>query len=301
MPNHIPIKKTMMNTDSAENTGWLTGYNLFRLFKYVIYILLSYNLVQFYYEDSTAALEFYKEGIALGDIIEAYSATIDTAAWIVLLFVFELETAILSDTRLKGWLGYWLTACKSICYAFILYSLYGYLLKFNLVTAVSPSSISDSCTLLNQGWTFIDSLNEYFVIDQKNCSDLNGTAFFQIDNTQILAHKEQIQLVYNLSAADVINAATWVLVVIMLQVEVILQLRNTLSQRILFINKWIKSVLYLILFFAAVYWGVDGSFLDFWDAFLWLLAFVFIDLNILNWHEEVNEDNKEKMQESAQA
>jgi len=291
----------MMNTDSAENTGWLTGYNLFRLFKYVIYILLSYNLVQFYYEDSTAALEFYKEGIALGDIIEAYSATIDTAAWIVLLFVFELETAILSDTRLKGWLGYWLTACKSICYAFILYSLYGYLLKFNLVTAVSPSSISDSCTLLNQGWTFIDSLNEYFVIDQKNCSDLNGTAFFQIDNTQILAHKEQIQLVYNLSAADVINAATWVLVVIMLQVEVILQLRNTLSQRILFINKWIKSVLYLILFFAAVYWGVDGSFLDFWDAFLWLLAFVFIDLNILNWHEEVNEDNKEKMQESAQA
>jgi len=291
----------MMNTDSAENTGWLTGYNLFRLFKYVIYILLSYNLVQFYYEDSTAALEFYKEGIALGDIIEAYSATIDTAAWIVLLFVFELETAILSDTRLKGWLGYWLTACKSICYAFILYSLYGYLLKFNLVTAVSPSSISDSCTLLNQGWTFIDSLNEYFVIDQKNCSGLNGTAFFQIDNTQILAHKEQIQLVYNLSAADVINAATWVLVVIMLQVEVILQLRNTLSQRILFINKWIKSVLYLILFFAAVYWGVDGSFLDFWDAFLWLLAFVFIDLNILNWHEEVNEDNKEKMQESAQA
>lgn len=291
----------MMNTHSAENTGWFTGYNLFRLFKYAIYILLSYNLIQFYQEDSTAALEFYKDGLALGDIIEAYSATIDTAAWIVLLFVFELETATLSDTRLKGWLGYWLTAFKSICYAFILYSLYGYLLKFNLVTAVSPSSISDSCTLLNQGWTFIDSLNEYFSISQKNCAELNGSAFFQIDNTQILAHKEQIQLVYNLSAVDVINAATWVLVVIMLQVEVILQLKNKLSQHILSINKWLKSVLYLILFAAAVYWGIDGSFLDFWDAFLWLLAFVFIDLNILNWHEETNEDSEEEMQKSAQA
>lgn len=291
----------MMNTHSAENTGWFTGYNLFRLFKYAIYILLSYNLIQFYQEDSTAALEFYKDGLALGDIIEAYSATIDTAAWIVLLFVFELETAILSDTRLKGWLGYYLTTLKSICYAFILYSLYGYALKFNLVTAVSPSSISDSCTLLDQGWTFIDSLNEYFPISQGNCQELNGSAFFQINNTQILAHQEQIQLVYNLSAIDVINAATWVLVVIMLQVEVILQLKNKLSQHILSINKWLKSVLYLILFAAAVYWGIDGSFLDFWDAFLWLLAFVFIDLNILNWHEETNEDSEEEMQKSAQA
>ena len=45
-------------------------------------------------------------------------------------------------------------------------------------------------------------------------------------------------------------------------------------------------MLYPVLFVAAVYWGFEGSFLDFWDAFLWLVAFVFIEMNVLEWHEE---------------
>ena len=51
----------------------------------------------------------------------------------------------------------------------------------------------------------------------------------------------------------------------------------------------IKSVLYTVLLFAAVYWGFNGDFVDFWDAFLWLVAFVFIELNVFEWRQEVNE------------
>jgi hypothetical protein len=28
---------------------------------------------------------------------------------------------------------------------------------------------------------------------------------------------------------------------------------------------------------------------DFWDAFLWLVAFVFIELNVFEWHKETQE------------
>jgi hypothetical protein len=37
---------------------------------------------------------------------------------------------------------------------------------------------------------------------------------------------------------------------------------------------------------AAIYWGIKGDFVDFWDAFLWLVAFVFIELNVFEWRRE---------------
>ena len=57
------------------------------------------------------------------------------------------------------------------------------------------------------------------------------------------------------------------------------------------VNKIINSVLYAMLFACAVYWGIDGDFLDFWDAFLWLVAFIFIEMNIFEWREETQADN----------
>ena len=50
--------------------------------------------------------------------------------------------------------------------------------------------------------------------------------------------------------------------------------------------------LILLLFFAAVYWGIKGDFVDFWDAFLWLVAFVFIELNVFDWRQEALEEQQ---------
>ena len=47
-------------------------------------------------------------------------------------------------------------------------------------------------------------------------------------------------------------------------------------------------MLYAVLFLAAVYWGVAGDFIDFWDAFLWLFAFIFIELNVFEWQYETS-------------
>ena len=73
-----------------------------------------------------------------------------------------------------------------------------------------------------------------------------------------------------------------------------LQLRDKLTSRMMFAAKYIKGVFYLILLYCAIYWGVYSSFLDFWDAFLWLVAFVFIELNIFQWNTET-EDEKEQL------
>jgi hypothetical protein len=48
----------------------------------------------------------------------------------------------------------------------------------------------------------------------------------------------------------------------------------------------LKFILYSILLLAAIYWGIKGDFVDFWDAFLWLLAFFFIEMNVVEWRQE---------------
>ena len=50
------------------------------------------------------------------------------------------------------------------------------------------------------------------------------------------------------------------------------------------------------LLLAAIYWGFKGDFVDFWDAFLWLVAFVFIELNIFEWRREEMAENSPVME-----
>ena len=92
-----------------------------------------------------------------------------------------------------------------------------------------------------------------------------------------------------LAWVDVINSAVWLLVVIVLEIDVRLQERQRYEGAILRASNGIKFVLYALLFCAAIYWGINGDFVDFWDAFLWLVAFVFIELNVFEWHKETQE------------
>ena len=86
-----------------------------------------------------------------------------------------------------------------------------------------------------------------------------------------------------------INSAVWLLVVLVLEIDVRLQERNRLEGVALRMSNLSKYILYSILLLAAIYWGIKGDFVDFWDAFLWLVAFVFIELNVFEWRQETEE------------
>ena len=74
-----------------------------------------------------------------------------------------------------------------------------------------------------------------------------------------------------------------------LEVDVWFQLKGLLKGMILRISTMIKAVLYSALVACAAYWGFLGGFLDFWDALLWSIAFVVIELNLFQWQQETND------------
>lgn len=284
-----------MNSVTQEESGVLTPQNIFRFFKYSIYILLTYDGLLFFYGDLAASAVTFGDTVTWRNVIEAYSATFDTLAWVALLLLFELETAIIPDHLLKGWLKWVLKGLSGICYFFIIYSFYGYIYKYGVVTDLVPLKIDDICSLIGTNFTYVLTLDEYLPLDQAMCTAMNGLPVMQINGTEIIGVEPAMGDVIALAVIDIVNAGAWLVVVVLLELEVYLQLKDKLTSRMMFTLKYTKGFFYAILMYAAIHWGVKSSFLDFWDAFLWLVAFVFIELNIFQWHSESEEEREHVM------
>ena len=265
-------------------------HTLFRIFKYTVYFLISLNVYLFFQEDFLASRETFGDAVTWANLAEAFSATVDTAAWVILLLLFELETAVIPDAMLAGRLKWVLTGIRTLAYAFITWALYGYITKYGVVADYEVFTVADVCSLVGSGYTWVQDLDQYPPLDLASCSALQGESLRQITGTHIIGTAEAVHAARTLAVVDIVNATDWLVVVLMLEAEVFLQLKNLLSRQLLVTIKLIKGFLYSILFACALYWGVYGDFLDFWDAVLWLVAFIFIEMNIFQWHDEALEE-----------
>ena len=275
-----------MNTADPKQTRLMTPQRLFKLFKYTIYILLAYEILLWFQEDLAASAETFGDTVTWRNVVEAYSATIDTAAWVVLLLMFELETAVISDEKLQGGLKWFFTGVVAVCYVFITWAFYGYVAKYGVITDVVPFSSGDVCSLVGTEWNYVADLDDYPPIDSISCLALQGQELFRVSGLEIIGTAQSLKSAMGMAIIDIINAGTWLIIVVLLQAEVWLQLKDMLTDRLMLSAKISKLFFYSVLFVCAAYWGVNGTFLDFWDAFLWLVAFIFIELNIFQWHEE---------------
>ncbi|GAA5523977.1 hypothetical protein Maes01_00526 [Microbulbifer aestuariivivens] len=263
-------------------------YTLFRVFKYTVYLLLAHNAYAFFLENHAAANTLFVDGVQFGRLIETYNDSIDTLAWVLLLLVFELETFVLPDDKIRGWVKWALNSVSAFCYLFIVYSFYGYVAEMASLTNLLPVSQS-ACELAARGdWLMVIGQDTYIPLAAENCAGLADTQVLRLAGAQVLGSVETWRDIKWLAWTDVINAGAWLLVVAILAFDVWLQLRHQLSDAVMRYSQVIKALLYFTLLLCAVYWGVNGSFLDFWDSFLWLVAFFFIELNLFKWQAETS-------------
>jgi hypothetical protein len=261
---------------------------IFQLFKYSVYALLTLNIYLFFVEEWAASPHRFGDGLAIADIIEAYAATIDTAAWVVLLLMFELETYVLDERHFTKRVTWTLHGLRAICYVFIVYAAYGYLIKLIFVYGSAPLvNVSDICTLVDGRWAYAVDFDEYEILTAANCATFStANVFLQYPGIFAVVDEAGLTDIIRLAWVDVINSEVWLLVVLVLEIDVRLQERHKLEGLALRLSNFAKYILYSLLFLAALYWGIKGDFVDFWDAFLWLVAFIFIELNVFEWRQE---------------
>jgi hypothetical protein len=268
----------------------VTGSRLFQLFKYAVYAFLTLNIYIFYAEESAAVASQYPDGVGLHNVREAFSATIDTFAWVVLLLMFELETYVLEDRHFTKAVAATLHGLRALCYIAILLAFGGYVDDMRFVSdVVELAGVSDLCRLPPGDWSWAVTFGEYLPVTSANCAELSDAAkFLEFRDLPVIVDQAGHIEIVRLAWVDVINAGVWILVVVILEIDVRLQEHNRFEGVALWASNAVKLVLYSVLFLAAVYWGIKGDFVDFWDAFLWLVAFIFIELNVFEWRAEEN-------------
>ncbi len=278
----------------------INSRTLFQLFKYAVYVLLAMNVYWFFDEETSAASLQFVDGVDAADLIEAFSATIDTAAWVVLLLMFELETYVLEDRHFTRSVTWTLHGLRAVCYAFIVYAFYGYIANLTfLYETTILADVTDLCSLLPGRWSWAVTLDEYAELTAANCAAFSdASVFYRFRDMMAVADAQGLTDIRYLAWVDVINAAVWLLVVLVLEIDVRLQEHGRFEGLALKASNASKFVLYSALFLAAIYWGLKGDFVDFWDAFLWLVAFIFIELNVFEWRHEDMEALDEIMKTS---
>jgi hypothetical protein len=283
------VSQAAMPPTAPHHGKFLHPRRVFTLFKYTIYVLLGVNAYLFFQEDLAAGAEMFNHVLTWSNVVDVFTASTDTTAWLILLLLFELETAVIPDEKLQGSLKWFLMGVRVVCYFFIVSAFFGYIGKYGMITNLAPINMADVCSLAGSEWNYVVDLDDYPPIDAESCLLLQGQQLFLVSGTDIIGTRTALDSAWGLSICDIVNAGTWLIIVVLLEAEVFMQLRDLLTGAILKINKYLKSFFYGLLFLCAIYWGFEGSFLDFWDAFLWLVAFIFIELNIFQWHEESEE------------
>ena len=270
----------------------INGRVLYQLFKYSIYALLTINVFVFFGEEWLAARLEYPQGIPGSEIFKAYAATIDTIAWVILLLMFELETYVLEDRHWTPTVRVSLHALRATCYLFIIFAFYGYIEDAMYVFQTSMlSGVTDLCSLVGQNWSYATTFGEYAAITAANCASLSDLGLFvRFDGVAAVVDEPGLAGIQFLALVDVVNAGVWLLVVLVLEIDVRLQEKNRFEGIALYLSTVAKVVLYSVLGIALIAWMVTGDFVDWWDALLWLVAFVFIELNVVEWRQESHEE-----------
>ncbi len=260
----------------------------FNIFKYSVFALLGFNAVQYFLQDYAASQQVFGAELQWSQVVEAYAVTIDTLSWIMLLFMFDLETSVLSrDVSKKPEITWIIGGIKALCYGFIVYALYGYIIRLLGILAFEPSEILDLCAHLSDDLVFMNSLDLFSTVDTENCASLvSGDNLYRDPAKNRIADINTLSASQDLALTDVINASTWILIVIILEADDWIKSRFETDVRLAMALNFAKVTLYSFLLGCAIFWGFSGVFLDFWDAFLWIVAFAFIELNVFDYRDK---------------
>ena len=265
--------------------------------KLVIYILLLINFVLYIIDDIRIASYTLQEDASFLDWTQSFATTIDESAWLILLFLFELETYMLSDEAWSKSLFtrfmYFIRAC---CYIFLMHSVYAFsVIYYDLMNVQQLQNITNLCELVPLDMTFVRNLS-YTTIDSLNCHELsNQSVFYFTEPNLVVSDMSGLQLERNLALVDLLEILVWLLILFTIEAMVWLQDRAITQGKLISLIKVSKYFLYGMLWSMAAYWTYLGHYYFAWDEAVWIVGFISIEMNVSQWKDEIEREKEPKI------
>lgn len=259
--------------------------------KWIVYSLLLVNFALYLNWDWHGATHALGPAEPLIKWLQAYAASIDYAAWLVLILLFELETYVLSDEAFTPLVRRGMHGIRMLCYLFVLHTVYAYSVNtYEVYFKVKEAAgVSDLCQVADGNISFIYN-QQYTYLNEDNCAGLGaGSDFFLMDKGRVIADHASLERERWLAWLDVIEAVIWLLIMVLIEITIRLQDRGISSGRAITNLNYLKFAGYSALMAMAIHWGLTDLFLNFWDEILWIGGFAAIEMNMSDWREELEE------------
>jgi hypothetical protein len=217
--------------------------------------------------------------------LETFAATLDYVAWMILIVLFEMETSAHAKDAFHGARKWTIVGLSAACYVALVYATYGYAASLVDTYQFEPVPLGTVCDLVEENFGYINSNYRPVQLNAENCAVFTTEQMYRSPSDHLIATHANLMAIQKLGWVDVANALAWLLVVLIFQIEISLKQLDKLTKFRLVLCTGVKLFLYLVLTADAIYWTIYSALIDSWDAWLWLIAFVLIDMNLLGWED----------------
>ena len=272
--------------DAQETDNRLHRFQ--QAFKWTVYGLLIVNFAFYFLEDLDRAIHTLRAGATFFDWTGEFATSIDELGWFVLLFMFELETYIIEDEHWKGWVVHTVRGIRLLCYVMIAHTVLAFANELvELRPTLEVEQVSSLCEMVDKDVSFVDNL-QYTKVTPGTCATLSDDSrFFWLANDPLVTDAEGLVVHRDLVLADLIEAITWLLILLAIETVVRLQGKGVIGGAIIASANTITVLLFLVLIVISIYWATLGHWLYAWDEFLWICGFVAIEMNVREWRGEL--------------
>ncbi|MEX0706720.1 MAG: hypothetical protein WD078_02055 [Woeseia sp.] len=272
-------------------TNAVANANLHRIqqvVKWAVYSLLLINFAFYIHEDWDRAVHTLGADASWVDWAGEFATSIDEAGWFLLLFMYELETYVLDDETLKGWVAPVLHGVRIACFVMLAHTVYAYANTALDLRATTPvENAASLCDLTKQDVTYVYNLN-YTAVNSDNCASLSDASdFFWLGEDPLVTTSAGLALERELAWVDLAEAVIWLLVIFSIELVVRLQGRGVTGSAVVSTANTAKVLLYLALAGIAIYWATLSHWLYAWDEFVWIAGFATIEMNVNEWRDDL--------------
>jgi hypothetical protein len=255
--------------------------------KIVVYSLLLVNFLHYFSVDLERAQHAAHSGWGIADWIGAFATTLDECAWFVLLFLLELETFLLDDSAFTRGRILLMHGIRLLCCMFIAHTVYAYSEYLLSLLQAPQLAQTDLCALADGSRTFSRNL-QYWTLDAQNCATLGtGGPLYSFEQGQLITDAAGMRIELELALVDVVEASTWLFVLLVIELMVRLQERDITGGALMQSARAIKLLAFAVLWGAAAYWAYRGHWIFVWDEALWILGFMAIGANLSEWRQAI--------------
>ena len=273
---------------SGGLAGWWRRLDKTQTLKWTVYVLLLVNWGYYFVDEWVIASHTLRQGGSFLDWTGEFATTIDEFAWFGLLFMFEIETYVLSDDAFerRPALRWWVHGFRAVCYVFLAHTVYARVVDLVDYRALAPAAeVSSLCDVAGRDISFGENYR-YAIVEEGNCAALSDDSRFWFVEPSVITDTDGHRLEGWLRWFDLEDALVWLLVIWSIELAVWLQNRDITGGALMLASQAAK-VFYLVLLGHAAWWAWLGHWVYAWDQFLWIAGFWAIENNLSEWRDHI--------------